>query len=197
MLREHALRWTLRTMLSRLPDFEIGPPEDRYLQRWIVFPWGRYDRGSRTTNAWQAFKRSLPNVYLHRIRHDDEDRALHDHPWRSASWLLRGSYTEVMFYPLIPERIEQYLAAGKPRPTVNFVRPEGAVVFRRATDAHRLVLNKASGRLGRTEDVEVISMFFTGFVIRGWGFLCPKRWVPWREFVDGRDRGAIGKGCGD
>jgi hypothetical protein len=39
------------------------------------------------------------------------------------------------------------------------------------------------------------TVFITGPVVRTWGFHCPKRWVPWKEFVDTRDAGAIGKGC--
>lgn len=33
-------------------------------------------------------------VYLHKIYKPDEDRAVHDHPWAFASWVLRGGYTE-------------------------------------------------------------------------------------------------------
>lgn len=195
-LRTYALAKALAYMNSRPHDFAVGPPGDRYLLRWIVGPWGRYDRGSVPKNWWDGFKRKLPNLYLHRFRHDDEDRALHDHPWASASWLLENSYSEVLFYPISEARIEELRAAGSPRPTVRVFRPEGKLTFRRAADAHRVVLDKKPGRLG-SENVEVVSAFFTGFVTRGWGFHCPKGWVPWKSFVSGRDRGAVGAGCGD
>lgn len=197
MIREWALKKAKSYMASRDPDFEIGPPGDRYLQRWIVFPWGVYERGTAPGTWWEGFKRKLPNLYLHRFRHDDEDRALHDHPWPSVSWLLENSYSEVMFYPIMEGRIAALRAAGQPRPTVTVFRPEGKVTFRRSFEAHRVVLDKRPGRLGRTENVEVITAFFTGFAVRGWGFHCPRGWMPWKLFVSDRDRGAVGAGCGD
>lgn len=160
-LRARALAWTLAVMASRPPDFEIGPPEDRYLRRWIVFPWGRYERGSAPRNWLDALKRKLPNVYLHQILHDDDDRALHDHPWASCSWLLQNSYWEILHYPLSDERLADLRGGGEARPTVKVFRPEGRVVFRRADAAHRLVLEKRVGK-----PVTVVSMFFTGFVAR-------------------------------
>jgi hypothetical protein len=134
---------------------------------------------------------------LHRFRHDDDDRALHDHPWPSISWLLENGYWEVIAVSLDADELATYRAAGAERPSRKVFRPEGSVNFRQATSAHRVVLDVRAGRLGRTEPVEVVTAFFTGFLARGWGFHCPKRWVPWREFVDARDRGAVGKGCGD
>lgn len=194
-IRAWALAKAEAFMASRPPDFEIGPAEDRYLRRWIVGPWGRGDPKNLT--RFQRIGRKFPNLYLHQIRHDDEDRALHDHPFASISWLLKNSYAEVIFYPLLPETIAALAIRGEPRPTVKIFRPEGKLVFRRADVAHRLVLDKVPGRLGRLDDVEVISAFFVGFRTREWGFYCPKRWVPWLEFVDARDRGSVGAGCGD
>lgn len=196
-LRTWALERALAYMSSRPHDFAIGPPDDRYLLRWIVGPWGIYERGSAPKNWWDGFTRKLPNLYLHRFRHDDEDRALHDHPWPSASLLLENSYSEVVFYPISEERIAKLKAAAEPRPTVKVFRPEGKLSFRRAADAHRVVLDKRAGRLGRTESVEVVTAFFTGFAVRGWGFHCPKGWIPWKNFVSDRDRGDVGAGCGD
>ena len=134
---------------------------------------------------------------FHQTRGQPWDRALHTHPWRSASWLLENAYWEVLFYPLTSERIEELRSRGEPRPTVKVFRPEGKLTFRRAKDAHRVVLDKRSGKLGRIENVEVVTAFFTWFVENAWGFECPKRFVPWQEFVSDRDRGATGAGCGD
>lgn len=36
-----------------------------------------------------------------------------------------------------------------------------------------------------------------GEQVREWGFACPKGWVHWRDFVDARDAGQIGRGCGE
>lgn len=197
MIRQYLLRKANALMASRPPDFEIGPEGDRYMLRWFVTPWSRYERGSKAANRWQAFKRKLPNIYVHRFLHDDEDRALHDHPWSSLSYLLEGSYIEVLFYPLIPERIEQYRAQGKDRPTAKAFRVEGSFHTRGAETAHRVVLDKRTGRSGRSESIPVTTLFITGFSKRLWGFHCPWGWRPWFEFVSARDKGSIGRGCGE
>jgi hypothetical protein len=62
----------------REPDCVIGPPDNPYLRRWWLIP----------RNRWF-------NLYLHNILRDDDDRALHDHPWANLSILLRGAYREV------------------------------------------------------------------------------------------------------
>lgn len=177
MLRQLALAWAKRTMAHRPHDFAIGPAGNPYMLRWYITPWSRYDR-SKPAPAWS---RLLPNIYLHHILHDDEDRALHDHPWPSVSWLLENPYYEFVF-----------AAQGLSMDVEAHLRPEGAVVVRGADVAHRLVLTP--GYLGRGKPV--ISLFFTGWVVRGWGFWCSlERWVPWRQFVAVDDRGSVGKGC--
>lgn len=118
---------------------------------------------------WVIPRNQFCNVYLHEIRKSDDDRALHDHPWPYRSLILEGSY-------------EEYTPEGM------FIRTAGDVIEHEATDLHRLAI--AGG--GR-----VISVFMTGPVIREWGFACPKGWVHWRDFVDSRDTGQIGRGCGE
>lgn len=193
MLRELLLRRAEKIMASRKPDFEIGPPGDRYMQRWFITPWSRYERGSAPKNWFDAWKRRLPNVYLHRFLHDDEDRALHDHPWKSCSFLLRGNYWEVVF-------VEGMLEAKAAAPNIGYLttkifRREGSISFRKAEAAHRVVLERSVGVPVRS--IEVISLFFTGRAVRPWFFHCPKGMVPWQEFVGARDRGSVGRGCGE
>ncbi len=143
---------------KRPPDFVIGPKDDPYLRRWWIIPRNRFF-----------------NIYLHHIRHSDDDRALHDHPWWNCSIILSGGYVEIV-------------------PNAQRWRSRGSVVFRRATAAHRIALDKThpqgSGKPCWT-------LFFTGPVIREWGFHCPKGWVHWKDFVDERDTGAVGRGCGE
>lgn len=131
------------------PDFIIGPPDNPYLRRW-----------------WLWRRRWPSSCYLHQILRDDDDRALHDHPWWNVSIVLRGSYREIT-------------------PAGARVRRPGSIVFRRATAAHRL----------EVVDGPVWTLFLTGPVVRGWGFHCPKGWVPWREFVKPESPGEIGRGC--
>lgn len=200
-LRTLALRAAKTYMASRPPDVKIGPPDDPYMLRWIVGSWGRYPRGSKPKNWWDGLKRRLPNLYLHRFLHDDDDRALHDHPWASCSWLLENSYKEILFEAISAESIRRLQYAGEPRPTMVAVRREGTAHFRRATTAHRIVLDKIAGRLGRETPVEVTTAFFTGFAVRSWGFWCPRGFVPWATFMAKRDGkityGQAGQGCGD
>ena len=109
------------------------------------------------------------NVYLHEINKSDDDRALHDHPWANTSMLLFGSYVEHT-------------------PDGRFVRTADDVVAREAEAAHRLEVIPGEA---------AISLFITGPKVRDWGFHCPNGWVPWADFVDDRDKGQIGKGCGE
>lgn len=124
--------------------------------------------GDNYLRRWWIVPRNYGcNVYLHEILHSDDDRALHDHPWDNTSYLLDGSYIEVT-------------AAGE------VAHEAGATVHRKATDAHRLVI---------PEGGRAISLFMTGPAVRDWGFHCPQGWRPWREFVDARDTGKVGRGC--
>lgn len=154
-------RWAGDLMASREPDFVVGPAEQPgevdYIRRWWVLP----------RNEWS-------NLYLHFTQRDDEDRALHDHPWPSRSVIIAGGYLEVT-------------------PDGTFERRVGDVIERSAEAAHRLVLHRdANG-----DAIPCISLFFTGPKQREWGFHCPKGWVHWTDFTGGKHGESIGKGCGE
>ena len=135
--------------MRRPPDFIIGRAGHAYMNRWWIIP----------RNRWF-------NIYLHEIVRDDDDRAMHDHPWANCSIILRGSYLEMT-------------------PKGEYVRKRGSIVFRRAIAIHRLVVLEGP----------VWSLFITGPVIREWGFWCPQGWRHWKLFVDERDSGQVGRGC--
>lgn len=120
--------------IQRKPDFIIGNPP--YMLRWYIIP----------RNKWF-------NIYLHKIVKSDDDRALHDHPWWSASFTLQGSCKE-------------YTKRG----TCRTIR-KGMVTFRSAEFAHRLELIETCWTL-----------FITGPKLRHWGFHCPTGWIPWETF---------------
>jgi hypothetical protein len=150
-LRASLAQW-VRGWLSGGPHFIIGP---RYLLRWYVVP----------RNPWL-------NVYLHQFLHDDEDRALHDHPWWFVSFAVVRSYYEVT--------------------VSNFVRRRWlSIAYRPATHAHRVVLQKT---LNGTP-VPCWTVVITGRVTRDWGFHCPSGWRHWKEFTAADDYGQTGKGC--
>lgn len=154
----------------RPPDFIIGGKDRPYIRRWWLIP----------RNRWF-------NVYLHQILRDDDDRALHDHPWWNISIILRGAYVEV-----VPDTraIKTPFTRIANLPHVRKRRGPGSIVFRRATHAHRLELPIEGGGIRF-----VWSLFITGPRVRDWGFHCPQGWRSYREFVASDDPGSIGKGC--
>lgn len=143
--------WAQQIISMRRPDFVIG---DDYLRRWYVIP----------RNPWC-------NVYLHEIRKSDDDRALHDHPWRNTSIILAGSYIEHL-----PGGAFTYCSAGD-------------VIEREPEALHRLEIEPGAP--------PVLSLFVTGPKVREWGFACPQGWVPWQEFTDPTDSSKTGRGCGE
>jgi hypothetical protein len=139
-----------RALMQRRPDFIIGEPETPYMLRWWVVPRNEHQ-----------------NVYLHQIVRDDDDRALHDHPWANTSLLLIGRYREIT-------------------PDGTFVREAGSLVSRPAEAMHRLEL---------IDGEPCVSLFFTGPKTREWGFDCPNGWVPWQQFTGGAHGELVGRGC--
>jgi hypothetical protein len=152
------------------PNLEIGGAHNPYMRRWYLIP----------RNPWF-------NIYLHNVVRDDDDRALHDHPWWNISILLKGAYFE-HFFVSKPEQ-------GWPLPIkASRRRARGSIIFRRATMAHRLSLPR--GACGKP--VPCWSLFITGPNARSWGFWCPAgRWVHWRDFTAGPRGELVGTGCGE
>jgi len=116
---------------------------------------------------WLIPRNRFFNVYLHKFMRSDDDRAEHTHPWAfNASWLLSGEYWE--------------WAHGIPS-----MRRAGQVKFRWGASQHRIELTNGP----------CWTLFFTGPVVRQWGFICPQGFVHWRKFTAPHDRGQIGRGC--
>ncbi|WP_238320057.1 hypothetical protein [Sphingobium sp. YBL2] len=143
--------WAGRAMM-RMPDFVIGTVDNPYLLRWWIIP-----------------RNEQQNVYLHRILRDDDDRALHDHPWPNTSLLISGRYREIT-------------------PEGTFIREAGSLVTREAEALHRLEL---------IDGEPAVSLFFTGAKEREWGFDCGGRWVHWKDFTAGENGELVGRGCGE
>jgi len=163
------MRKTLHGLFHRKPDFIVGAKDDPYLLRWHIIPRNRFF-----------------NIYLHQFLRDDDDRALHDHPWGSVSIILKGEYME-------------HLADGSQR-----WADCGTIRFRRAKTAHRISLRwdftKEVMREGGAQFARkpAWTLFITGRRVREWGFHCPQGWRHWRDFTNAADGGAtIGRGCDD
>lgn len=172
-LTDFILRMAMKHVACRPPDLVIGGADNPYLLRWYVIPRNR------------AF-----NVYLHRFRRSDDDRALHDHPWWNVSVLLKGRY------------VEHTIAPGGVH--IRTERSAGAIKFRRAGAAHRIELLPRTVRMITADGPKTLrseapcwTLFITGPRIRDWGFHCPRGWVHWREFTSGPRGETIGKGCGE
>jgi hypothetical protein len=148
--REHNMGMIAK-LFRRPPDFVIGSADSPYMLRWWIIP----------RNRWF-------NIYLHKIVRDDDDRALHDHPWPSLSIVLRGGYVETT-------------PAGKR------TFKAGSLIYRSSTYRHRLEIL----------DGACWTLFLTGPRVRDWGFWCPQGFVPWQEFCDSTNTGNVGRGCGE
>ncbi|MDP3327165.1 hypothetical protein [Parvibaculum sp.] len=151
---------------GREPGLIIGDPSDPYMHRIFVVP-----------------KNRVFNIFVHRIMRDDDDRALHDHPWWSVSWIFRNHY-----FDIVPKFPDSFRICGHGR-LIPVRREEWSMTFRRATDLHRIVLPGP----GKTE---AWSLFITGPEIRDWGFLCPQGWRSSKVFSETRDGvSVVGRGC--
>lgn len=139
-----AIRRWAREWLGGKPHFIVGDPEQPYLKRWYILPRNRYF-----------------NIYLHQFLHDDDDRALHDHQWRFASFILVGSYTEKTLQG-------------------STYRPKWSLAFRPAEHAHQVVLLKNP----QGKPIPCWTLLLTGPVVREWGFHCPQGWRHWTVFLD-------------
>ena len=157
--------------MTRLPSWVLAPLAKRAI-RLALSREPDISIGGREDpylERWFAIPRNRWfNIYVHRFCRSDDDRALHDHPWINCSVLLDGSYVE-------------HTDRGRTE------RHAGEVKIRTARSAHRIDLT--AGRCW--------TMFITGPRVREWGFHCPQGWKHWRDFVDERNTGQIGKGCAE
>lgn len=92
-------------------------------------------------------------IRIHRILKSDSDRHLHDHPWHFVSFVLSGGYREET-------------------PGGERVIQAPAIVAHRATDLHRLTLDRPA-----------TTLVFCGPRFREWGFQVGTAWVQWREYL--------------
>jgi hypothetical protein len=192
------LFWLLYNLVAkrREPDQVIGDKTDPYLLRWWLF--GAVTKEDGTRHPRRPLGRC---VFLHCFVRSDDDRALHDHPWDYASFILRGSYIE-----------------HKDEGSANF--DAGSLRFGQAETAHRIELFRASdaARIAFLRELDLLdrpwmpgaafvsayhngnmpvwTLFSMGLWKRDWGFHCPQGWKHWREFTKGENGNEVGEGCG-
>lgn len=120
----------------RQPNLTIAPDGKPYLYRWRLLP-----------------DKEGPGSYLHVQVASDPERPLHNHPWDNMSVILAGMY------------MEQWQQSPPRGITLSLPRIKGDVIFRRASEAHRLILPK---------NVPYTMTHFTfGPEINDWGFWYP------------------------
>lgn len=95
------------------------------------------------------------NLYIHHILKSDMEIDPHDHPWNFHSLILKGSYTEMAWFPPAFERL--FMKSFYP----------GDIIKHKAEDAHRIAL--------RTRDVW--TLVFTYGKKQEWGFRTKEGWV--------------------
>ena len=127
------------------------------------------DKGIYLKRWYAVPQNPAGGVYVHEIIRDDKD-VMHDHPWDHTSIIVAGIYIEET-----PDG-RKYWRTGE-------------MIHRPAARPHRLLLPPR----GRS----CVSVVFTGFRFREWGFHCPGGWINWRDFCDPQDEGKVARGCGD
>jgi hypothetical protein len=170
-------------VIQRVPDEIIG-----HQHRWRATEPNGFPVARPFLLRWfiHGEKHRWGNAYLHQFIRNDEDRALHDHPWYNMSLLLGGQY------------IEHTIDAGGINRRHIF-RP-GDVKLRSPKAAHRVELTSGGTLLlgdcpERAPNLPTWvqsdpakspawSLFLTGPVQRKWGFHCPQGWKSNRQFGD-------------
>lgn len=175
-MMRHVAAWLFALLynlfaMKRNPDLVVGAdsPDGAYLHRWWLIP-----------------RNPVLNIYLHHFLRDDDDRALHDHPWPWLSFLLQGEY------------VEHTIAAGGIHRRQN--RKAGSLKVSGPWRAHRVELLKirdfVETQPHNDTPVSCWTLFITGPRLRRWGFHCPKEgWIDFARFTRPDAPGEIGPGC--
>jgi hypothetical protein len=128
----------------REPDLQIKRDGKPYLNRWWLLPKDKYPI----------------NIYLHQFLSSDPDKELHDHPWWSVSFLLKGELEELYNGGAYGNAIWRKILLLLP-------------YLRRSRHSHRMLLKSESAW----------TIFITGKEWRPWGFWTEDGWVESSEFL--------------
>jgi hypothetical protein len=132
------MKWWER-IAKRPPDEHIGGHANPIMLRWKLIPHNRF-----------------LNIYLHKFVGSDTCRSMHDHPWASLSFILKGCYVE--YTPL--NKFGRLCAC------------EGDLLWRGSEHIHRIELPYGP----------CWTLFVTGPKVREWGFNTPGGWVHWKKY---------------
>lgn len=118
----------------------------------------------------RRFKDYNFQVRVHEILTSDNDRHYHDHPFNSISLILKGGYWE--YTP----KDQAQPAARDERDFRATWRGPGSIIFRKATDRHRLQLRPG---------IVTTTIFAFAGKHRDWGFHAPSGWIFWKNYSSG------------
>lgn len=185
LMRLHA--WAMRRTYFDLPG---------YMNRgWLL----GYHSAARNHDNKHWHGRTLGRVHAwiterfaaraHTIMRSDRDRALHDHPVDAISIVLQGGYWEVCMpttaavrFPAQYAAMLDYLRFANPEVDAQLMaafgihwRAPGAIVYRRAEAAHRLVIPVGNP--------PAKTFWLIGRKRRSWGFHDRDGWKHWRDYL--------------
>jgi len=114
---------------------------------------------------WLSERTKGGSVYLHLYLNGDENEQPHDHPWDSMSVCLVGGYIEEIFANDIGT-VTRRLSTREVS--------EGQVIFRGQNSIHRILRAKPG----------TMTLFFTGQVVKPWGFFERGAFTPAADAVE-------------
>jgi hypothetical protein len=137
----------------RICSYAFDHPDEHikgYMLRYWLF--NRYDRKTR-----RAIHPWIPlSARVHHILREDDDRALHDHPWNARTFILQGWYDEM--------------------------REDGQIHRRQAGDTAGLAFGEFH-RIIRVCPGGVTTLFVMGKYRGVWGFKVGDRKIPFHEYL--------------
>jgi hypothetical protein len=132
-----------------IPHRDIVIDDELYLRRFFLTP-----------RSWKT------RVFLHHIRKSDAGIFLHDHPWDFTSYVLWGSYVELLKTAVVsPYELTE---AGGGRRRHRWLSRHRY----KAEDAHLVNAKK-----------QVVTLCFVKQARRVWGFFPPEGWEDWRKHL--------------
>lgn len=141
--------WLIKRSQKRPYLHIYGKDGHMYMGRWWLF------------NAYPDFSSGKKNwfpisIRIHHIQKEDDDRALHDHPWNARTIIIKGGYTEV--------------------------RVDGERHFRTPGDTAKLNFGEYH-RITYVKPEGAWTIFITGKYQGTWGFLVNGEKVQWRKYL--------------
>jgi len=141
--------------------------------------------GSLYMGRWGLFETRWLSARLHYIASDDDDRAMHDHPWPFVSLVLAGGYEEIRPDANDENNWMEQSDGSLVEAWHSSWRGPGSIAFRRPTDRH-IVVGVRPG---------TFTLFIYGMQRQWWGFYTRTGKVFWQDYVssDGSIRAVRGE----